>query len=158
MCRLPSTTQSAHTISVYTPLVADAPPSTPGAAQPSYAISPVVPTLPSDAVVAIWFGYNFDNLTLTGTAVTNGTCFTGFGQFAACNTTAFWTAVNADTTLLTNIYNAFSGQKGSDGLPCPTSRSFSIVDQDPNDNLPVNFLLTTEATPRVAQNTRANRN
>jgi len=148
---------AAHTISVYTPLVADAPPTTPGVPRtPRYAISPVLPTLPPNAVVAIWFGYNTNNLTLTGTAVTNGTCFTGFGQFAGCNTTAFWTAVNADTTLLTNIFNASKGQTGSDGLPCPTSRSFSIVDQDPNDNLPVSFLLTTENPPRTAQNTRAN--
>jgi len=145
------------TISVYTPLVVDAPPSTPGLHKPTYAISPVVPKLPANAVVAIWFGYNFDNLTLTGTAVTNNTCFTGFGQFAACNTSAFWAAVNADTTLLKNIYNAFQGQTGKDGQACPTSRSFSIVDQDPNDNLPVNFLLTSEIPPRVAQNTAANR-
>jgi hypothetical protein len=148
---------AAHTISVYTPLVADAPPNTPGMPRtPRYVISPVVPKLPANAVVAIWFGYNADSLTLTGTAVTNGTCFTLFGQFAACNTAAFWAAVNADTTLQTNIYNAFKGQNGSDGVACPTSRSFSIVDQDPNDNLPVSFLLTTEATPRVAQNTVAN--
>jgi len=148
---------AAHSISVYTPLVADAPPNTPGVPRtPRYAISPVVPKLPANAVVAIWFGYNADNLTLTGTSVTNGTCFTLFGQFAACNTTAFWAAVNADTTLQANIYNAFKGQTGSDGQACPTSRSFSIVDQDPNDNLPVSFLLTGETPPRTAQNTRAN--
>ncbi len=157
---------NAHTISVYTPLVADAPPSTPGVPRtPRYAISPVVPKLPAGAVVAIWFGYNANNLTLTGSAVApkNGTptasqpCFSYFGQFAACNTTNFWNAVNADTTLLTNIYNAFKGQTGNDGQACPGPRSFSIVDQDPNDNLPVNFLLTNESTPRTAQNTAANR-
>ena len=149
---------AAHTISVYTPLVADAPPSTPGVPRtPRYAISPVLPTLPPNAVVAIWFGYNANNLTLTGTAVTNGTCFTGFGQYASCNTTAFWAAVNADTTLQTNIWNAFKGQTGLDGQACPTSRSYSIVDQDPTDNLPVSFLLTNETTPRVAQNTILNR-
>jgi len=147
---------AAHTISVYTPLVADAPPTTPGVPRtPRYVISPAAVTLPANAVVALWFGYNFDNLTLTGTGVATGNCFTGFGQFAACNTTAFWAAVNADTTLLTNIF-AMGGHSGSDGLPCPTSRSFSIVDQDPNDNLPVSFLLTAETTPRTAQNTTAN--
>ena len=149
---------AAHTISVYTPLVADAPPNTPGVPRtPRYAISPLVPKLPANSVVAIWFGYNAKNLTLTGTAVTDGTCFTGFGQFASCNTTAFWAAVNADTTLLTNIWDAFKGQTGTDGQACPTARSFSIVDQDPADSLPVDFLLTTETPARTAQDTIANR-
>jgi len=146
----------AHTISVYTPLVAD-PPSGSPLKKPRYVISPVVPTLPANAVVALWFGYNANNLTLTGPGVASGNCFTGFGQYAACNTTAFWAAVNADTTLLTNTWNAFKGQTGSDGQACPTSRSYSIVDQDPTDNLPVSFLLTTEAQPRTAQDTVANR-
>lgn len=149
---------AAHTISLYTPLIADAPPNTPGQPRtPRYAISPVVPHLPANAVVAIWFGYNANNLTLTGTGVTSGNCFTGFGQYAACNTTAFWAAVNADTTLLSNIWNAFKGQNGSDGQACPTSRSYSIVDQDPTDNLPVSFLLTAETPTRTAQDTVANR-
>jgi len=147
---------AAHTISVYTPLVAD-PPSGSPLKKPRYVISPVVPNLPANATVAIWFGYNANNLTLTGPGVTSGNCFTFFGQYAACNTTAFWAAVNADPTLQTNIWNAFKGQTGSDGQACPTSRSFSIVDQDPTDNLPVSFLLTTEAQPRTAQDTVANR-
>jgi hypothetical protein len=148
----------AHTISVYTPLIADAPTNTPGMPRtPRYAISPVVPHLPANAVVALWFGYNTNNLTLTGTAVTNGTCFTGFGQYASCNTTAFWAAVNADTTLQLNTWNPFKGQLGSDGQACPTARSFSIVDQDPTDNLPVSFLLTNETPSRTAQDTIANR-
>lgn len=121
---------AAHTISVYTPLVIN-PASGSPLPKPTYAIAPVVPKLPPNAVVAIWFGYNANNLTLTGSAVTNGTCFTLFGQFAACNTTNFWNAVNADTTLLTSIWNMAKSNKGGDNLACPTSRSFSIVDQDP---------------------------
>ncbi len=143
--------KSAHTISVYTPLVADAPTSTPGVPRtPRYAISPVVPTLPADAVVAIWFGYNANNLTLTGTAVTNGTCFTGFGQFAACNATNFWNAVLGDDQISIPPRQT----SPNDHLPCPSPRSYSIVDQDPTDNLPVSFLLTSDN--RVAQNTPAN--
>jgi hypothetical protein len=45
-------------ISVYDPLVIDA------GTQP--AVAPVVPTLPAGAVVAVWFGYNGDTLSLAG--------------------------------------------------------------------------------------------
>lgn len=45
-------------ISVYNPLVVDA------GTQP--AVAPVVPTLPAGAVVAVWFGYNGDTLSLAG--------------------------------------------------------------------------------------------
>ncbi len=152
---------NAHAIYVYNPLVADgnsAPPG--GPPQPAhYAISPIIPKLPTGAVVGIWFGYNGENLKLTGTAVNNGTCFTMFGQFGYCNTTAFWNAVNADPMLTKTVANGGvvpNRGTGNDGNKCPTSRSYSIVDQDPSDNLPESFLLTTEATPREAQNTAAN--
>lgn len=46
------------TISIYDPLVVDA------GTQP--AVTPTVPTLPAGAVVALWFGYNGDTLTLAG--------------------------------------------------------------------------------------------
>jgi hypothetical protein len=175
---------TAHAIYVYNPLVADGNSGPPGGPpQPAhYAISPIVPKLPSGAVVAIWFGFNGQNLTLTGSAVKNGTCVTGFGQFGYCNTTNFWNAVNADPYLtktvgsgviipaavesrvardprstITPIVGMVPNRgTANDGLPCPTSRSYSIVDQDPSDNLTATFLLTTEATPREAQNTAAN--
>ena len=46
------------TIAIYDPLVVDA------GTQP--AITPAVPTLPAGAVVALWFGYNGNTLTLAG--------------------------------------------------------------------------------------------
>jgi hypothetical protein len=46
------------TISIYDPLVVDA------GTQP--AVTPTVPTLPAGAVVALWFGYNGNTLTLAG--------------------------------------------------------------------------------------------
>jgi hypothetical protein len=115
--------------------------------------------LPNGAVVGIWFGYNGENLKLTGSAVTNGTCVTLFGQFGYCNTTNFWNAVNADPMLTKTVATGGvvpNRGTGNDGNACPTSRSYSIVDQDPSDNLTATFLLTTEATPREAQNTAAN--
>jgi hypothetical protein len=45
-------------ISVYDPLVIDA--------GTTAAVAPVLPTIPANAVVALWFGFNGDNLTLKG--------------------------------------------------------------------------------------------
>jgi hypothetical protein len=55
-------------ISIYSPLVIDKG-STP-------AIDPVLPVLPRNAIVGLWFGYNGDNLTLGGrrSALSSGLC------------------------------------------------------------------------------------
>src|SRR6266568_8223020 len=69
--------------SVYSPLVIDQ------GTQP--AVVPIAPTLPANAVVGIWFGFNGTNLTLQGAQGDNtlatGQCTNGlngsvFGQFA----------------------------------------------------------------------------
>ncbi|HCP74948.1 MAG TPA: hypothetical protein DIU08_09920, partial [Ktedonobacter sp.] len=44
--------------------------------------------------------------------------------------------------------------KAKDGLPCPTSRDFSIVDQDQSDNVTTFYLITPSG--KVAQDTKAN--
>jgi hypothetical protein len=75
-----------------------------------------------------------------------------FGQFAHCNGTAFFAAANA----------AISAGKltvpplgvGRDGLPCPTTRDFGVVDQDQSDNLVTRYLATRDG--RIAQDTPAN--
>ena len=41
------------------------------------------------------------------------------------------------------------------GNPCPTSRSFEITDACPSDNVPTQYLLTTNGS--TAQDTAANR-
>ena len=137
----------------YNPLVIDQN-STPAAA-------PTVPTLPAGAVVGIWFGYNGDTLTLRGTSGTSlsaGTCVNGlngslFGQYAYCNAVAFFQAANAAITAGKLAVPALG--TGSDGLPCPTTRDFGIVDQDQSDNLTATYLVA--GTNGMAQNTAANR-
>src|ERR1700753_3462979 len=60
------------TMSVYNPLVVDA------GTQP--AIAPTAPTLPANAVVGLWFGYNGDALTLQGAhgnTLNQGKCVNG---------------------------------------------------------------------------------
>lgn len=125
-------------ISIYNPLVIDAG-STPAAA-------PVVPVLTPHAVVALWFGFNGNNLTLAGPGAT--ICQQGMVQFAYCHAPAFFQAVNHAHVGIPPL------GVGLDGKRCPSSRDFSIVDQDQSDNTPVTYLL---AHGQIAQNTAANR-
>src|SRR5260370_5241223 len=80
-------------VSIYNPLVIDQ------GTQP--AAAPVVPQLPANGVVALWFGFNGNNLTLQDTngSLKQGRCVNGvngsiFGQFAYCHAPAFVIACN----------------------------------------------------------------
>jgi len=147
----------AITLSVYSPLVIDQ------GTQP--AVAPVVPTLPQSNVVALWFGTNGNTLTLVdnGGSLTGAVCTNGiinpatglldiFGQFAYCNAISFYLQaknfLNAGTLVAPPLGNAIDGQ------PCPTIRSFFIVDQDQSDNVNSVYILTQAGT--VAQNNTAN--
>jgi hypothetical protein len=142
-------------VSIYHPLVIDK------GQKP--AKDPVVPVLPANARVALHFGSNADGkLTLQGTDnLADSRCVNGgpggaadtFGQFAYCNAPRFFRAVQRGINY---------GQvqvpplgTGKDGQPCPTSRDFSVVDQDSSDNVVTEYLQTTDG--RFAQNTAANR-
>jgi hypothetical protein len=141
---------ATNTISIYNPLVVDQ------NTQP--AIPPVVPALPSNGIVALWFGFNGDTLTLqaSGNVLAQNNCVNGtpgsiFGQFAYCNAHAFFhaagLAIHAGRLTIPPLGIA------NDGLPCPSVRDFSIVDQDQSDNLPTSYLITNSG---LAQNTAAN--
>ena len=112
------------------------------------AAAPVVPTLPAGAVVTVDFGFNGTNLTLrgaTGTTLGQARCANGiqgsiFGQVSFCNGVAFFAAVNnsianGSTTIPANGTSAKTGQ------PCPTTRSFTMIDQDQSDNVTTQYLL-----------------
>lgn len=143
-----------HKIYAYNPLIVDA-------AHPGPAIAPAVPTLPAGAVVALWFGYDGNNLFISGplpaancvSGLTAAMGATVFSQFSYCNAVAFFTAVNGDPTLIASI--PLPGNSAVDGKPCPTIRDFRVVDQDMSDNLPTEYLRVT-ATGNYAQNTAAN--
>jgi hypothetical protein len=115
------------------------------------AIPPAPVTLPPNRVVALWFGSNGDTLTLVnnkgmrGANCVNGLPNSVFGQFAYCNAPAFFAAAKPVGAL----------GVASDGLPCPTTRSFMVADADPSDNLQTTYLLT--AAGQTAQDTPANR-
>lgn len=138
-------------LSVYNPLVID------DGQEP--AAAPVTPQLPAGAVVGLWFGFNGTNLTLRDSngSLQAGKCVGGlrnsiFGQFAYCNAPTFFQAANATITGGKLTVPALG--KAKDGQDCPTTRDFSVVDQDQSDNVTSTYLVTGNTT---AQNTAANR-
>ncbi|PWT72803.1 MAG: hypothetical protein C5B60_09050 [Chloroflexi bacterium] len=140
-------------ISIYDPLVTDQ--GTKAAAQP------VLPKLPANAVVGIWFGSNGTGLHLQGSdggTLSAGQCVNGlgssvFGQVAYCNAPAFF----AEANQLIGAGKLTPPPLGTavDGMACPSVRNFSVVDQDPSDNVTTSYLITQDG--RLAQDTAANR-
>ncbi|WP_427164746.1 hypothetical protein ACQF4J_04980 [Streptomyces sp. C1-1] len=141
-------------LTVYDPLVIDQ------GTRP--AASTVRPRVPRGSTVGIWFGFNATQLTLKSSGLShslaqgrcvNGTPGSAFGQFAYCNAPAFFRAANAQTAEKHLKIPALGTAK--DGLPCPTTRDFSVVDQDGSDNVVTHYLA--DAQGRVAQNNAASR-
>ncbi|GHO86420.1 hypothetical protein [Dictyobacter formicarum] len=137
-------------ISIYNPLVIDK------GTQP--AAQPVVPTLPANAVVGLWFGFNGNNLTLKNhnNSLDMGRCTNGandsiFGQFAYCNARAFFAAANL--AIRRGQLTPPALGTAADGMPCPTVRDFSVIDMDQSDNVTTTYLVTGNG---IAQNTAAN--
>jgi hypothetical protein len=124
------------------------------------AVAPVPVTLPAGAVVGVWFGFNGDTLTLAGpgaASCVNGLPGSPFGQFAYCNAAALFSAATADATFQASIPQL--GTSPKDGLPCPTSRDFSVVDQDQSDNLATVYRVVdgrmAQLTPTTATRGKA---
>jgi hypothetical protein len=140
------------TVSIYDPLV-----TTRGVAP---AATPVTPTLPAGAVVALWFGFNGQVLRLRGaksTTLSAAKCVTGtagspFGQVSYCNTVRFFQVANQ--LIQASKLTPPALGTGQDGQTCPTVRDFSVVDQDQSDNVTTSYLVTADG--RTAQNTAAN--
>ncbi|HEY0806797.1 MAG TPA: hypothetical protein VGD84_17120 [Pseudonocardiaceae bacterium] len=138
-------------VSVYRPLVVNR------GAQP--AAPETVPTLPANAVVGLWFGYNGNNMTLRSHhgSLNAGNCVNGaqgsiFGQFAFCNAPAFFTAANA--AIAKGQLKVPALGKAKDGLACMTTRDYGMIDQDQSDNVISSYLVRPNG--QVAQNTAAN--
>jgi hypothetical protein len=147
---------AAGKISIYHPLVIDE------GSQP--AVAPARPALPPRAVVAVWFGFQANTLSLrakrfnrhrlllrflggNANQCVNGTANSPFGQFAYCNAPAFFTA--AKTAVRTGQLRVPALGTARDGQPCPTTRDFSVVDQDQSDNLDTKYLALADG--RTAQ-------
>lgn len=138
-------------VSVYRPLVIDK--------GTKAAAAPVVPTLPANAVVGIWFGFNGTTLTLQSTngSLRQGRCVNGlqgslFGQFAYCNAPNFFTSAN--NAIGAGLLKVPALGTAKDGMACPTTRDFGLVDQDQSDNVVTTYLVLGNG--QVAQNNAAN--
>jgi hypothetical protein len=138
-------------ISIYNPLVIDQ------GTQP--AVAPVVPTLPQGGIVGLWFGANSNTLTLKASqnSLQDGNCVNGvngsiFGQFSSCNAVAFFQAANQ--AIQAGQLTVPTLGTANDKLACPSTRDFSIVDQDQSDNVTTTYLIS--ATGQIAQDTQAN--
>jgi hypothetical protein len=125
------------------------------------AAAPVVPKLPKGAVVTIDFGFNGDTLMQAGgtpRALKQGHCINGmrgspFGQVSFCHGTHFfWAAHRAERQGKLTVSE--TGNSPKTGQACPTTRSFTLVDQDQSDNVTTQYLLT--ATGQTAQFNKKN--
>jgi hypothetical protein len=153
---------STNALSIYHPLIISAG-QTPAA-------PPVVPNLTSTSIVALWFGFNGNVLqildqngldTNQSPELKGIDCVNGlpgvqgdvFGQVSWCNTVPFFAATNQAIA----AGNLVVPPVGTDsiGNPCPTSRSFEIVDACPSDNVPTQYLLLPDGS--TVQDTAANR-
>ncbi|HTX25623.1 MAG TPA: hypothetical protein VME19_01250 [Streptosporangiaceae bacterium] len=113
------------------------------------AVAPVVPKLPKNAEVDLMVGFNGGNLQLFGAqpkTLTQAKCVNGFetslfGQVAYCNSTGFFAAADIDIAS-GKLRIPGNGTSPVTGQPCPTTRSFDLVDQDPSDNVTTQYLLT----------------
>jgi hypothetical protein len=139
--------------SVYSPLVIDK--------GTQAAVTPTAPTLPANAVVGLWFGFNGTNLTLQGAQGANtlaqGQCVNGlpgsiFGQFSYCNAPNFFSSVNQG--IANGLVKVPALGTAKDGMACPTTRDFSVVDQDQSDNVQTQYLANGNG--QTAQLTAAN--
>jgi hypothetical protein len=138
-------------IAIYNPLVIDK------GTQP--AVAPVIPKLPPGGIVALWGGGNDNNTTLRGMqgSLGEGHCVNGvngsiFGQVWYCNAPSFFQAANQAIAAGKLVPPPLG--KAKDGLPCPSVRDFSVVDQDQSDNVTADYLVTS--TGQTAQMTAAN--
>lgn len=123
-------------------------------------VKPTVPTVPPDSVVALWFGFNGSILALEGEAsntLQSANCVTGlgdspFGEVSSCNSREFFAraykAVHEGKLKVPPLGTA------RDGMTCPTTRDFSVVDQDQSDNVTTQYI--TDAQGQMAQDTPAN--
>ncbi len=122
-------------LSIYRPLVIDR------GTRP--AIDTVLPTLPANAVVGLWFGFQGTTLTLVhGWGCVNGLFGNPFGQFAFCNAPTFFRGAHAAQAA--GLLQVPPLGTALDGLPCPTTRDFSVVDQDQSDNVDTRYVVLAD--------------
>ena len=124
------------------------------------AARPAAPALPRGAVVTVDVGFNGNTLalagatrnTLTGARAVTGLPGSPFGQVSFLNGTAFFQA--ARTAMQQGLLKVPAAGTTAAGQACPTTRSFTMIDQDQSDNVTTQYLVTGNG--QTAQSNAAN--
>jgi hypothetical protein len=137
-------------LQVYNPLVIDQG-TTP-------AVAPTPPTIAPGSQVILSLGANGNAVALVGQGAAQGNCIDALGnslinQTPQCNAAAFYRLANAEIARGTLKVPAVGTAK--DGQACPTTRDFSLIDQDQSDNAVAQYLFDPN-TGQSAQATAAN--
>jgi hypothetical protein len=122
------------------------------------AVAPTPPTIAAGSQVIISLGFNGGSLALVGPGATQANCVDAFGnslisQTPQCNAANFYRLANAEIARGTLKVPAVGTAK--DGRACPTTRDFSVIDQDQSDNVVARYLFDPN-TGQTAQATAAN--
>jgi hypothetical protein len=122
------------------------------------AATPAAPQIPGGSEVIIEVGFNGNNLVLEGGGAYQGRCIDAFGnsiiaQTSACNASAFF--ADANSQIATGRLQIPQLGMGNDGKTCESTHSFSLIDQDPSDNVDSEYLLNGNG--QTAQDSAANK-
>jgi len=123
------------------------------------AVTPAATSIPRGSQVIINVGFNGNNLVLEGGGAYQGRCIDAFGnsiiaQTSMCNAAAFYADANAQ--IARGRLRVPRLGYGTDGRPCETTLSFSLIDQDQSDNVVAGYLMNDNG--QTAQNTAGNKN
>lgn len=129
------------------------------------AIPPVVPALPANNVVGLWFSSNAQLSDVTATltllpwpgaaedSLIQGQCSLGatlgdqfdpFNQVAFCNAPAFFAAVSS--LISAGKISVPDVGTAHDNQPCPTVRGFDVIDDNQSDTVPTSYYLLADGT------------
>ena len=122
------------------------------------AVAPTPPTIAAGSQVIISLGFNGGSLALVGPGAAQANCIDAFGnslisQTPQCNAANFYRLANAE--IARGILKVPAAGTAKDGQPCPTTRDFSVIDQDQSDNVVARYLFDPN-TGQTAQATAAN--
>jgi len=122
------------------------------------AVAPTPPTIAAGSQVIISLGFNGNALALVGPGAAQANCVDALGnslinQTPQCNAANFYRLANAEIARGTLKVPAVGTAK--DGQACPTTRDFSVIDQDQSDNVVARYLFDPN-TGQTAQATATN--
>jgi hypothetical protein len=121
-------------------------------------VAPAPPIFPPGSQVILSVGFNGNALALVGRGAQQGNCIDALGnslinQTPQCNTVGFYQMANAE--IAGGILKIPAIGTARDGQACPTTRDFSLIDQDQSDNTVAHYLFNPD-TGQTSQATASN--